>query len=264
MQPTQSSTLRRIVGRDLASHHDVRDREAPARLEHAERLGQHAVLVGREVDHAVRDDDVDRVVGQRNVLDLALQELDVLQAGLPLVLARQRQHLVRHVEPVGLARRARRAAPTAARRCRRPTRDRARSRPAAASASAVGLPQPSDASDGLGGQPAGLLRVVEVGRDGIDGAGHEEARAAAAAGLERRPQHCPRRRSMTRSAALPYRSFTTLVTSGIVRSSCDVAPAALSTSQCLRQLVGRMGLVPAAAFGVQEAQQCLQRCRVDE
>ena len=50
--------------------------------------------------------DVDRVVGQRDVLDLALQELDVLEAALALVLLGERQHLVGHVEAVGLAGRA--------------------------------------------------------------------------------------------------------------------------------------------------------------
>ena len=37
---------------------------------------------------------------------VALQELDVRRAGLALVLARERQHLVGHVEAVGLAGRA--------------------------------------------------------------------------------------------------------------------------------------------------------------
>ena len=93
------------LGRHLAANHDVGDREAAAGLEHAEGFAQHAILVGREIDHAVGDDHVDGVVGQRDVLDLALQELDVLDAGLALILSRQRQHLVGHVEAVGLARR---------------------------------------------------------------------------------------------------------------------------------------------------------------
>ena len=47
--------------------------------------------------------DVHGVVRQRYVLDLASQELHVLQAALGLVLFRQRQHLVRHIETVSLA-----------------------------------------------------------------------------------------------------------------------------------------------------------------
>ena len=43
---------------------------------------QHPVLVARQVDHAVGDDDVDRIVGQRNVLDLAFEELDVFDPAL--------------------------------------------------------------------------------------------------------------------------------------------------------------------------------------
>ena len=90
-------------GRHLAPYHDVRDGEPAAGLQDAERLGEHAVLVGRQVDDAVRDDHVHGVVGQRDGLDLALEELDVAHAGLALVLARQGEHLVGHVEAVRLA-----------------------------------------------------------------------------------------------------------------------------------------------------------------
>jgi hypothetical protein len=75
-------------------------------LEHAERLAQDGVLVVRQVDDAVGDDDVDRIVWQRDALDRALQEFDVGRAGLALILARQRQHFVGHVEAVGFAGRA--------------------------------------------------------------------------------------------------------------------------------------------------------------
>src|SRR5262249_22540934 len=88
---------------DGAARNHIRYGEAAARLQDAERLAQDLVLVARQIDDAVGDDDVDRVVGQRNVLDLALQELHVLDARLLLVLAGQRQHLVGHVEAVGLA-----------------------------------------------------------------------------------------------------------------------------------------------------------------
>ena len=53
--------------RGVAAHDDVGHRESAAGFEHAERLAQHAPLVGREIDDAVRDDDVDRVVGKRDV-----------------------------------------------------------------------------------------------------------------------------------------------------------------------------------------------------
>ena len=56
-------------------------------------------LVAGQVDDAVGDDHVDRRVGQRDVLDVALEELDVVDAGVRGVRARQREHLVGHVEP---------------------------------------------------------------------------------------------------------------------------------------------------------------------
>lgn len=61
----------------LAADDDVRDGEAAAQLEDAEGLGGDTVLVGREVDHAVRDDGVNRVVRQEDVFDVPLQKLDV-------------------------------------------------------------------------------------------------------------------------------------------------------------------------------------------
>jgi hypothetical protein len=63
-------------------------------------------LSAAEVDHAIRDDDVDRVVGKGDLLDFALQELDVRRSGLLLVLSGKREHFVGHVQTVGLAGRA--------------------------------------------------------------------------------------------------------------------------------------------------------------
>jgi hypothetical protein len=69
--------------------HHIGDGETAAGLEHAEGFAQDAILVGGEIDDAVGDDDIDRVVGQGDVLDFALEELDVLDAGFALVFARQ-------------------------------------------------------------------------------------------------------------------------------------------------------------------------------
>ncbi len=66
------------------SHH-VGDREPPSRLEHPEGITQHVRLVGSQVDHAITDDDIDRVCGQRDLLDAALEERDIGCAGLGLV-----------------------------------------------------------------------------------------------------------------------------------------------------------------------------------
>ena len=49
------------VGRgEVVLGDDVGDPDPPARAQHPEHLGQHGRLVGRQVDHAVGDDDVDR------------------------------------------------------------------------------------------------------------------------------------------------------------------------------------------------------------
>ena len=103
MQPTQSSMLWRTVVGNLAANDDVGDGEAAAGAEHAKGFAQDAILVGGEIDDAVGDDDVDGVVGQGNVFDLALEELDVGDAGLALVFAREGEHVVGHVEAVGFA-----------------------------------------------------------------------------------------------------------------------------------------------------------------
>src|SRR5512132_941159 len=62
------------LGRDLAPGDDVRHRKAAAGLEHTKGLPQHAVLIGREIDHAVRDDDVYGIVRKWDIFDLTFQE----------------------------------------------------------------------------------------------------------------------------------------------------------------------------------------------
>src|SRR4051794_17375850 len=62
--------------------------EASTGSEDPRRLGDHAPLVGRQVDDAIRDDDVDALVDERQLLDVALGELDVAEARLPRVCAR--------------------------------------------------------------------------------------------------------------------------------------------------------------------------------
>ena len=91
------------LGGDLAARYHVGDGEPPAGLQDAERFAQNAVFVGRKIDYAIRDDHVDAVVGERDVLDFAFQKFDVFDSGFALVFVRERQHLVGHVEAVGLA-----------------------------------------------------------------------------------------------------------------------------------------------------------------
>ena len=130
----------------VAFDDDVGDGEPAARFQHAKRFRDHAVLVGREVDHAVRDDDVDGVVGQRDVLDLALSGTRRSSARTSPDSRARAPASRRSCRGRRPCRWGRHASPKAGRRCRRRSRDRARLRRACSSASAVGLPQPSDAS----------------------------------------------------------------------------------------------------------------------
>jgi hypothetical protein len=106
------------------------------------------------------------VVRQRNRLDVALQELDVLTPAFRLVLVGERQHVVRHVQAVGLARRA--DAPRRQQHVDAAARAEVEHHsPGFSSASAVGLPQPSEASTASAGSPSGAF-VKPPGRTGQD------------------------------------------------------------------------------------------------
>ena len=130
---------------------DVGDRETPARAEDAGGLAEDRRLVAGEVDDAVGDDHVHGVVGQRDRPRSCPEELDVLDPGLALVAAGQVEHLVGHVEAVGLAASGRPAAPRAGRRCRRRSPRSRTVSPSCSSATAVGFPQPSEASGAASG-----------------------------------------------------------------------------------------------------------------
>src|SRR5438094_2303519 len=62
--------------------YDVGDGEPATRPKDARGLAEHLGLIAGEIDHAVGDDDVDRAVGQWDLLEIALAELDVLDARL--------------------------------------------------------------------------------------------------------------------------------------------------------------------------------------
>ena len=142
-QPVSAATLFASAVGHRRRRDDVGDREATAGLEHAERLAEHRGLVGRQVDHAVREDDVDGAVGDRQVLDLAEPELDVRRARACAALARAFATISAVMStPITRPRRADLLAPRGSSRSRRRCRGRARSRPAASAAIACGLPQP--------------------------------------------------------------------------------------------------------------------------
>src|ERR1051326_5320041 len=90
-------------GRHFAPHYHIGNRETTARLQHTESFSQHAILVAREVNDAIRDDDIDRAIRQWDVLDLAVEELDVGETALAFVLFCERLHFIRHIEAVGLS-----------------------------------------------------------------------------------------------------------------------------------------------------------------
>ena len=159
-RPTAACSAR-TRRRNLAARDHVGDGEAAAGLQHAERFAQHAVLVGGEVDDAVRDDHVDRVVGQRDALDLRLSGTR-RSPRRPCACSRWRapasRRSCRGRRP---CRWARRAAPRAARRCRRRSRGRAPSRRASVRRAPSGLPQPSEACTASSGHGALLAGVVQ-------------------------------------------------------------------------------------------------------
>ena len=76
----------------------VRHRDAPAGSQHACHLAQDLGLVGGQVDHAVGDDHVHRGVRQRDVLDVALAERDVVHTRLGGVGPGELEHLLSHVQ----------------------------------------------------------------------------------------------------------------------------------------------------------------------
>src|SRR5690606_34555077 len=89
--------LRAQLRAELAIGHDVADGDAPARLQHAERLAEYGRFVRREVDYAVRHDHINCVILHRQRLDVPVAELDVLHAELGLVRLGLCQHLRRHI-----------------------------------------------------------------------------------------------------------------------------------------------------------------------
>ena len=138
MQPHSSAGSACSFGRQRRDVDDVGDRQPAARLQHAERLAEHLRLVRHQVDHAVREDDVGGVVGDRQMLELAEAELDIARrrswrrsrapSSASHASCRRRSH--------GPSRRP--AAPRESSRSRRRCRDRSRSRPAAAPRSPAG------------------------------------------------------------------------------------------------------------------------------
>src|SRR5438093_5969390 len=62
-----------------SSAHDVRNGKPPARLQDPKRLSEHTPFVGREIDYAVGDDHIDRILGQWHIFDFSLEKPDILR-----------------------------------------------------------------------------------------------------------------------------------------------------------------------------------------
>ena len=178
-QPTHSSTLRRISAGTSPRTTTSETAKRPPGFSTRNASAQHAVLVGGEVDHAVGDDHVDGVVGQRDV-----------PRSRPSGTRRcRRRPCAGSRAPAPASRRSCRGR-TPCRSARRACADSSTSMPPPeprsstvspgfSSASAVGLPQPSDAATASGRQLGGLAVGVEVRRDRI---ARSSGRGGAAAG----------------------------------------------------------------------------------
>src|SRR5580658_2491146 len=57
----------------LATNDHIGDGESSARFQYSERFTQNGILVSGQIDDAVRDDDIDGFVGERNMFDLAFE-----------------------------------------------------------------------------------------------------------------------------------------------------------------------------------------------
>ena len=101
-----AAALGTFVGSQRVIGDDVGDADPAARAQDARDLGEDGRLVRGQVDDAVADDDVDRVGRQRDLLDVALEQLDVGHAGLGDVALGEGEHLVGHVEAEDAAGRA--------------------------------------------------------------------------------------------------------------------------------------------------------------
>src|SRR5271157_3328301 len=170
------------LGRHFAFCDHIGNSHPAARFQHPESLGQHPVFVGGKVNDAVRDDDIHGVVRERDALDLPLQELDVCHAGFALVLFRQGEHLVGHVQAIRLARRAN--APRGEQHVDAAARtevehDFSRIQPGERG----GIAASEARQHGGVGQFAGLVRAVEVARDRIAATAASAARSHSQGGL---------------------------------------------------------------------------------
>src|SRR5579875_980354 len=91
-------------GRHITPHDYIRYRETAPGLEHTKSFLNDAVLIGRQVNHAIGNHSVDGVVWQGDTLNFAFEKFDILNTSLALIFTRQSEHFIGHVEAIGLPR----------------------------------------------------------------------------------------------------------------------------------------------------------------
>ena len=185
----QPGPLRHVGARGVVharAGDDVGDGEPAARPSARGRpRAGHLRLVAGEVQDAVGDDDIDRAVGQRDLLDVALDELDVLHPRLRRV--RRASASISSVmsRPIafrlGPTRRAEMSTSAPAPEPRSSTVS-----PSCRSATAVGTPHPSEAFDRCGGRVGSLLAVERAAETLLAGVGGVEFRRTSSS--RRRPR----------------------------------------------------------------------------
>ena len=91
--------MRELLAQEfLLMRREVDHQQPPARPQHARRLADGAAAVVEEVQHLMQDDDVEGIVGERQVVDVALAHAAMLQARALQPVARQQQHVERQIE----------------------------------------------------------------------------------------------------------------------------------------------------------------------
>lgn len=86
------------VARQRRYSDDVGHGQPPVRGENAAGLCQYSLLVGTEIDHAVRNDNVEAAVAKRKTLNLGLQEVYDRDASVGGMATGKANHFERHVD----------------------------------------------------------------------------------------------------------------------------------------------------------------------
>ena len=82
----------------LLVRREIHHQQPPARAQHPRRLFDRARAVVEEVQHLMQNNDVEGIVAERQVVNVALPHAAMFQAGALQPVARQEQHVEREVE----------------------------------------------------------------------------------------------------------------------------------------------------------------------